>query len=315
MIMTLTPEQQAELDEVVLGSLLRQAYAGDPQETSRIARVLTRLDAEAVTATAPPADSRRSSRRWISVALAASVLLMAGYSLTYVTASNPAYAAVMRSLKVAPSTRAYRIKMVHQRPIWGKREVTSDLYLNNQDQFVVRHPGLSRFGDVWIGGNATSRWVVPRFGPAYVGGEEVVGNWLMRKDIPSPYLHVSTILERMSRAYQLKILSNESLPEIDSPDKFTSCQHVVGELRRSNVALPAKIELWASVETGMAHRLELTWQRPASERGPIRWSIDLVGSPELPSNWFELEGHVLKDRKIIPIKSTAELDAVENDSQ
>lgn len=313
--MSLNPEQQAELDGLTLESLLRQAYVGDPQEAQRIARVLTRLEAEAVISTEPEAESQRTSRRWISVALAASVLLMAAYALTYVTTSDAAYAAVMRSLKVAPSTRAYRIKMVHQRPIWGKREVISDLYLNDHDQFIVRHPGLSRFGDVWIGGNATNRWIVPRFGPAYVGGEEIVGNWLMRKDIPSPYLHVSTILERMSRAYNLKLLSNESLPNVASPDKSTSCQHVVGELRKPNVALPAKIELWTNVDTGMAHRLELTWQRPASERGPIHWSIDLVGSPELPSNWFELNGHVSKDRTIVPIKSTAELDAAENEPQ
>ena len=148
--------------------------------------------------------------------------------------------------------------MVHQRPVWGKREVNSDMYLNDKNQFVVRHPGWSRFGDVWIGGDSNSRWIAPRFGPAFVGGEEIVGNWLTRKDIPSPYLHVSTILQRMSRAYRLTMLSDEELPQVDSPSKSTLCQHIVGELRKPNGTLPAKIELWASVETGMAHRLELT---------------------------------------------------------
>ncbi len=75
------------------------------------------------------------------------------------TTNNAAYAAVMRSLKVTPSIRAYRIQMTHQRPIWGNGEITSDLYLNDQDQFVVRHPGWSRFGEVWIGGDATRRWI------------------------------------------------------------------------------------------------------------------------------------------------------------
>lgn len=65
----------------------------------------------------------------------------------------------------------------------------------------------------------------------------------------------------------------------------------------------------------MAHRLELTWKRAQSERGPVQWSIDLVDSPELPSNWFELEGHVAKDRKIVPIKNAAELDAAENEAE
>ncbi len=313
--MTLNPNQQTELDDALLDSLLRAMYVGDPRQEQRIAKMLTRLDANASAATHSLSESRRTWNRRISVALAASILLAAVYSLTYLTASNPAYAAVRRSLEVAPSTRAYRIRMVHQRPIWGKREVTADLYLNDRDQFVVRHPGWSRLGDVWIGGDTKSRWIAPRFGPAFVGGEEVVGNWLIRKDIPSPYLHVSTILERMSRAYRLKMLSNESLSPLDAPGESTMCQHVVGELRRTNSSLPAKIELWANVDSGMAHRLELTWQRAATERGPLQWTIDLVGSPELPTNWFELAGHIAADRKIIPIKSTAELDAAENDTQ
>lgn len=313
--MTLKPEQQTEIDDALLDALLRQAFVGDPRESDRIQRALERIDAEEVSLSTRQTKSRSVFNRWISIALAASVLLIAGYSLTYLPTSSAAYAAVIRSLEVPPSTRAYRIRMVHQRPIWGKREVSSDLYLNDKNQFVVRHPGWSRFRDVWIGGDATSRWIAPRFGPAFVGGEEIVAGWLMRKDIPSPYLHVSTILERMSRAYRLKMLSNETLPQVDSPGKVVLCQHVVGELRRSNATLPVKIELWANIETGMAHRLELTWQRTETERGPVHWSIELIGSPELPSNWFDLEGHISKDRMIIPIKSAAELDAAEDDSQ
>ncbi len=313
--MSLKPEQQAELDEALLDSLLRQTYVGDPGEAQRIERLLIKIEAVDAALGGSPMGQRRSMRRWGSVALAASALLVVLYSLTYLTTDSAAYAAVLRSLESTPSTRAYRIRMVHQRPIWGQREVTSDLYLNDRDQFVVRHPGWSRFGDVWIGGDTKNRWIAPRFGPAFVGGEEIVGSWLMRKDIPSPYLHVSTILERMSRTYHLKMLDNESLPQQGSPDKSVLCQHVVGELRRSNFALPVRIELWANVDTGMAHRLELTWRRAESERGPVRWSIDFVGSPDLPKDWFTLEGHISKDRKVIPIKSTAELDAAENDAQ
>lgn len=313
--MTLKPEQQAELDEALLDSLLRQAYVGDPQESRRIANMLARLDAESVSLQKQATNARRTSRRWITVALAASLLLAAAYTITNLTTNNAAYAAVIRSMEVTPSIRAYRIRMVHQRPVWGKREVTSDLYLNDKDQFVIRHPGWSRFRDVWIGGDASRRWIAPRFGPAFVGGEEIVGNWLTRKDLPSPYLHVNTVLERMSRAYRLKMLSDEQLPQIDSTTNSVLCQHIVGELRRPNGSLPTRIELWASADTGMAQRLELTWQRAQSERGPVQWSIDLVATPELPSNWFELAGHINKDRKIIPIRSASELDAAENETQ
>lgn len=313
--MTLNPEQQDELDAALLDSLLHQAYAGDKREDQRIAAILSRLDDKVLAAPTVLPSSRRRFSRWVSVALAASVLLAAGYSLTYLSTDNTAYAAVMRSLEVAPATRAYRVRMVHQRPVWGKREVISDLYVNDQNQFVARHPGWSRFGDVWIGGDTTHRWIAPRVGPAFVGGEEVVGNWLMRKDIPSTYLHVPTILRRMSRAYRLKMLGNEPLPKIDSPGESILCQHVVGESRRSNLSLPIRIELWVNVDTGMAQRLDVHWKRAESERGPVQWSIDLVSTPELPSNWFELEGHIAKDRRIIPLKSTTELDAAENDIQ
>jgi hypothetical protein len=310
--MTLGPEQQAELDDALLDSLLRQAYIGDPQEDQRIAQILAQLK---VNALEQQRQSRSSSSRWLTVALAASVLLIAGFSITYLSTNNAAYAAVIRSLEVPPSTRAYRIRMVHQRPVWGKREVTSDLYLNDKDQFVVRHPGWSRFGDVWIGGDSSRRWIAPRFGPAFVGGEEIVGNWLTRKDLPSPYLHVSTILDRMRRAYRLTMLTDEQLPQLDSSGKPVLCQHIVGVLRRPNGSLPARMELWVNVDTGMAQRIELTWHREQSERGPVQWSIDLVAAPVLPGNWFDLEGHVTKGRKIVSLKSAAELDAAENEAE
>jgi hypothetical protein len=309
--MTLQPEQKLALDDALLESLLHQAYVGDPKEQQRISQMLASLEASERTSQTSLPKSRMSWNRWVSLALAASVLLVAAYLSNYFAASDAAYAAVMRSLDVTPATRAYQIRMVHQRPIWGQREVTADLYLNDRDQFVVRHPGWSRFGDVWIGGDAKNRWIAPRFGPAYVGGDAIVGGWLSRKDLPSPYLHVSTILERMSRAYQLTMRDDETLPRGDALERSIRCQHIVGKLRGSNRSLPATIELWADIETGMAHRLNLTWQRGESERGPVLWIMDWVGSPELPSNWFEIEGHTTADREIISLESTAELDAAE----
>ncbi len=311
--MTLESNRKKELDDALLESLLRETFAANRDDGPQIKRVLAVLDHPGLSTNRPKSDRlwRQSWTRWASVALAACILIAAGYSITYMTTTNAAYAAVIRSLETTPTTRSYRIRMEHQRPIWGKREVVSELYLNDRDQFVVRHPGWSGFADVWIGGDADKRWIAPRFGPAYTGGEEIVGRWLARKDILSPYLHVSSVLERMSRFYHLRLLDNEFIPHATAPDVTSECQHIRGRLRPGNRSLPAQIELWADIETGMARRLVLTWGRSPSERGPVSWTIELTGAPTLPANWFELEGHISPDRKVISIQSTAELDAAE----
>ncbi|MCE3018184.1 MAG: hypothetical protein ACK56W_10190 [Pirellula sp.] len=319
--MTLEPERQSALDDAIIESLLREFYVADPNDERRIASILNAIECEATEATTTDSSStqllvnlRFQVNRWVSLAIAACVLLVAGLVFTFFSRGNAAYAVVMRSLEVTPKIRAYRMQMVHQHPLWGNREVTADLYLNDQDQFAVRHPGWSRFGEVWIGGDAKSRWVVPRFGPAFVGGEEIVGSWLAKKDIPSPYLHVSTILHRMSRVYHLTMNDDTTLTLADSGE-IVACQQIIGELRGFNKTLPSKIELWAKLDSGIAQRLELTWQRAESERGPIRWTIDLMDSPELPSNWFILDGHINEGRRVVSIKSIAELEDVENDDQ
>ncbi len=310
--MTLEPEKKAKLDEALLDSLLHEIYVGDPREQQRIARVIDELNVQAARPSSPDTIAHRNVwRRVVSITVAATLLLAAGYGLMQMTSSNTAYAAVMRSLEAQSATRAYRIRMVHQRPAWGTREVISDLYLNDRDQFVVRHPSLPRFGDVWIGGDAKNRWIVPRVGPAFTGVEETVGGWLMRKDVPTPFLHISTILQRMSKTYRLQMLDNVSIPHPDHPEQSFTCEHVVGLRRAANVTLPSRIELWADVETGMARRLELTWDRKPNERGPLSWTIELVGSPDLPENWFEVEGHVSPERRIIRVRSSTELDEAE----
>ena len=314
--MTLQPERKQEIDNALLESLLRESYTANPNDAQRIAGVMAGLDSAPHDALlrATQKSARTGWQRWMSLALAASVLIAAGYAIFSTVTSNAAYAAVMRSLESTPATRAYRVRMVHQRPVWGNREVTAELYLNDRNQFVVRHPGWSRFGDLWIGGDSNNRWIAPRMGPAYTGGEAIVGGWLTRRDILSPYLHVETVLERMSRVYQLQLLDNEPVAHVDSPETTTECQHIRGKLRGNNRPLPSQIELWADVDTGMARRLVLTWNRLPSERGPVSWTIELMGSPELPSNWFDLEGHIAAGRKVIPIQSIAELDAAEKDA-
>ncbi len=324
--MTLEPERQQAIDDALLESLLRESFASSSranEDTRRIDTLLARIhpQPEQLATSQPTASqpvmrgSKKTAYRWLSLAVAAALLIAVGLWTLDNATSSSAYAAVMRSLETVPPTRHYRVHMVHQRPVWGNREATADLYLSDSDRFVIRHPGWARFGDVWIGGDSKNRWFVPRFGPAFTGGEEIVGGWLAKKDIPSPYLHVSTVLERMSRGYHLKTIGREEIAHVDAPNRTSRCQHVRGERRGGNGAGPTQIELWADLDSGIARRLQLTWDRSSSERGPISWTIELMGSPELPPDWFELQGHISSDRTVIPIQSAATLEEVEGDVQ
>ena len=217
-----------------------------------------------------------------------------------------AYATVARSAKATPKTRLYRMHMIVQRPAVGRRELTAELYIDPSNRFVLKHPGMFGFGTAWIGGDAEQRWIAPPRGPVIVGGEEIVGRWLIGQDIDSPYLHLSTLLQRMSQGYALTMLSNVSL---DGPNgSKVECTHVRGDVRQVRPWLPSTIELWADIDTGVAQKVVLHWSPMPNRRGPVRWTIDLVDTPgDLPKDWFEIGGHAA-GRPIVRARSDNDLD-------
>ncbi len=221
-------------------------------------------------------------------------------------------AAVARALKAVPPTREYSIQILARRP---KRDVESraTLYLDDRDRFVLHYPGWSGLTDLWIGGSPNRRWIVPRLGPVVVGNESLIGSWMAKKDATSPYLHLVPVLKRMEKAYDLRMLDDA---DIDRDGVRVPCQVVVGTLRnlRSNerrAMLPAKIQLWADRESGVAEKLVLNWDRAEDQWGPIEWTIQLKGSPSLSEDFFEIESHVAPGRRIRMVEGAEELDQIE----
>ncbi len=278
--MMLPPDKKQQADDALLESLLREMYDAEPdRDSERIASLMKVLDRDAVNLpnNADPSTtltdghrvfadaSRRWTGTWAALGLALSLTIAVGYALLGMS-SNQAYAAVDRCLSTQLTARHYRVTMKHQRPVWGTGQVTAHLYFDNRDRFAFQHPGLFRKGPLWIGGGPNERWLVPALGPAYTGRSELVSQWMSNRDIPAPFLHVMSVLQRLRRNYKLQLLGDET---IDSGDRQREvlCRHVVGTLRNAQPNLPAYIDLWADVNSGIAERIVLKWNRPPVSAG------------------------------------------------
>lgn len=331
--------RQEIADEHFADALLRELHsAGDTEaDARRIDRLLELLDEKPDRHVEQPERTRQSRASsswgmdrpnpWIRLALAASLLtgLWLGFAQLFTPGS--AHAAVVRSLNAVPPLRAYRVQMLQQFPLWGERKRTFQLYLNDQDQFVAHAAAWNRWGELWIGGNPQECWIVPPLGPAFVGGEEVISHWLVNKDIPSPYLHVSTILERMSRVYELEMLPDEEIADQSNSLVKTWCKHVRGTLstdstltserrngsatRNTKSRLPASIELWADRNSGVAVKLILTWDYSPPQQGSKQWTIELYDAPELLPNWFHMESHIDHNRAVIQVTKPSDLNGID----
>ncbi len=44
------------------------------------------------------------------------------------------------------------------------------------------------------------------------------------------------------------------------------------------------------------------------ERGPTQWVIDFMGEPNLPVDWFQVEGHVDPSRHIVRLETQEQLE-------
>lgn len=307
-------ERKRQLDEALLEALLVEVYHSKrTEDDARVTKVLSRLGEDTGTILVHRSEQRRW-RPWLTLAVAACVLIAVPYLFSLAT-SNQAYAAVDRCLasatSVRPAIRQYRMHMVHQRPIWGNTQVTAELYFDEEGQFAFHHPSWMRKGSLWIGGGPKERWVVPVFGPAFTGSSDVVTNWLYKKDIPGHYFHIVTILQRLRHAYRLSNMGNEVILS-QSDGSTVNCRHVVGTSRRMQPGLPRDIELWANMESGIAEKIVLRWDRAPGERGPVSWTIDFVGTPDVASDWFRVEGHVDPARRIVRLESEEQLDEPEN---
>lgn len=303
-------ERFHEADMHMLDSLLRQALQPDPEaRDARIQRVLQHLDDQTMV---PSEDDSRSvvqirsarsrGRRWLSLAVAASLVLAAGLWWQVSSPSRRAYATVQESLQQATEAgaREYRVTVVVQRPVAGREEIVDNLYVDGADRFVLRHQPILPLGEVWIGGNEREKWIAPKRGPILVGDAKMLRSWMAEKeDLPAPYLHITTILQRMSHDYDLEMLPDEDVAAQEQPDTTIRCHRVHGVLRDATLGRPRVINLWADRKGGIAQRLVLDWQLQPEQFGRAKITVELVGHRDLPLDWFEHSAHHGEGRPVL----------------
>lgn len=305
--MSLDDQRKKIVDDALLDAMLEQAYTPFEKQELSWQELRDKLTLEQTLLTETKQNwgkLRWASGRGLSIAAAAVLLLVAGYFALLPSSNNAAYASVTRSLEAKLPSRHYRLTMKNQAPMWGERTIVCDLYFDDQDRFVMHHPGW-RNGDVWIGGNSEERWIIPPMGPALIGGEEFVGKWLVRRGIPSQFLHLSTLLDRLRRRYRLRKFENVALAKANH--ETVDCEHIVGQLKWKRLESADRIELWSDTDTGIAQRLQLTWDRQTNDLGPKEWTLELMDDLSLSDDWFTMNGHLSEDRPVRKVRSDSEM--------
>ena len=304
-------ERRRQADVQMLESLLRQAMQPEPDaQEARIKDVLRRLDEQTPVRTQHnrPSTARvrkRASRVWCWLALAATASLLLAVGLWW-QANSPqrAFALVQKSLEseAEAGARQYSVMAVVHLPVLGRTERVAELYVDRAERFALRRLAAPLLGEVWIGGNEREKWIVPPLGPILVGDAQMLQNWMAdEKDLPTPYLHLTTVLHLMSQSYDLEMLSDTSLALPDQPDQTVRCRRVRGILRDATWGPPSTIDLWADHDTGIVRRLILDWQLRPGQFGRSKVSIELVGREEMPRDWFEHSAHHGEDRPVLRV--------------
>jgi len=300
------PRATSNADDRFIETLLNEAYEPDSvADNRRVVELMRQIHREQGAGSQPTrslasASPRTGSYVWIRMAVAASLLIACGYGIFSMVGSNSAYAAVIRALHATPPSREYRVQMINRWPVVGEREVTATLFVNDSDEFCVQHPGWLPGGELWVGGDLESRWIVPRVGPVVTGDADLFASVLQQQGLGSQMLHLNTLLLRMSEDYELKMLDDVLIPGLHQKGQAILCQHIVGERRGDDERSPVKIELWANKETAVAERVVLNWSSHIESWLPVRWQIDLIAFPELPNDWFSYQGHSDIGRTVLP---------------
>jgi hypothetical protein len=293
----------SEMREAWIESLLKTMNSTQA-DTERLARAMERINGERVSPTTPAILSPRY--RWASMAVAASVLLIA---LLWMQSNDPAksvLAAVERSLQVsaAPIPRKYELQIKYRDGAeWKVHD--SEIYIQGRHNFAVRHPGLLPETSFWVGRNETECWVVPAYGPVLKGGKDFLNKWLeASEEIRTSSLHVSTLLSRMrSKGYRLKIED----AVLQRPNSYSiECEKIYAEsispasnpIKQEDP--PTEIEVWVERDSGLAIRLIAEWDRSEGQSGREYLELNFVADEhDLTADWFRAESHYDGFRPVI----------------
>jgi hypothetical protein len=302
LLLATTGRERAEV-ETGIGQVLRLIEAGldDPPNAVPLP--------ESATADVAGLPRRLSGRvsRLVPWSIAATVVLALAISYQGCSPDRMARAAVTQSLVAAaqPVPRHYRLTVTRREASGRSSESANDLYVLGNDQVALRHPLAGRRAglDLWLGKSADRAWVVPAFGPVFRGDGSALGKWLEAStEVDTPYLHVTTVLDRMRRGYRLREREQGTVDGQPASLANPHCRRLTGTRRwLAQTSLPATIELWTDVSTGMARRIELRWQPGTDPRNRERVLVEWIGEEPLPDDWFEAEGHYSGERRVLDL--------------
>lgn len=295
-------DEHIDPESRLIDSLLTHALSGDaPQnEDRRVGNLLAAIRAETQTQTEAPPTTRRRLIRWLPLpAIVAAVVVIVAFLAQPGGSQNNALAAVERTIiaEQKPVVREYLVT-IKTRAASGRVSTRTHTLFVRQREFVIRSSALIGRGDIWLGGQGDQRWFVPRFGPVRNGSSDRFDRSSRHKPvIETPFLNLSQTLERMSKFYDLQLTAGVQLAEGQST---VICDHVVGTRTRATPAAPPMhAELWSDVETGFAQRVELKWDETDKTTRWLEATAQLVGTPDVPGDFFDHTGHHDSDRKVV----------------
>ncbi|MEM7457187.1 MAG: hypothetical protein AAF456_22790 [Planctomycetota bacterium] len=296
-------DQQQRLIDALLRSMNDES---EQLAQSLVSGGMSRLDEEAagLKPDVSVTPQRRSVSRWLAVGTAIAALIVIGVTVQFNNPSRSAMATIARSIDqaVLDVGRHYEIN-VSLRTAGGRTgQRSADLYVKGGQRFAI-NTGLGPAGrPLWLIGNQQSAWVVPPIGPVMEGETSSLVLWAAEKEnISAPYLHVTSLLERMRERYELDVLPGETLDTEHGP---VECYVVAGRLTgESSQRIPDRIELWSAQDTGVALRVVATWDLVDGEAGRESLTITLKDEVQLSNDFFTPEEHGGANRRRISLNS------------
>ncbi|MFK7818201.1 MAG: hypothetical protein AB8G99_05765 [Planctomycetaceae bacterium] len=293
--------QPGERDLQFIDALLERTLgSGSDNDEARIGQLMTMLrDGSTVGAVQTPRKrSRTAVWGWLSVPLVAAIVLATFLITMPGSSTQAAIAAIDRSLDVAQTrsdVREYLVTVTTRRLNGGTRARSHQLFVR-QDDFVVRSDAWIGKGEIWAGGRGEERWLVPRFGPIFVGKSGALPRKADGRVLETPFLSVERILERAKRFYDLDI---ESSVEVQIGDKKLVCDRIIGKRTRSpRIVIPSDVEILIDPKTGFARRVSLKWDEADDQRW-LEAVAEMVRTRDVPDDFFQHTGHHDGTRRVV----------------
>ena len=309
--MTREPDKRNLQKTQWVDSLLDALYENDRERAQDLVTAgLDRIDGENTTRPYSEKLVRHpvawQMKRWLVIGLSSAAALMLLVFFLQINTPNQAMAAVNRSIEQALANdigRYYVVTSVIQVDEDKTMARNSALYVKGGERFALRTDGPLKVRSIWLGGDRGNAWVVPPVGPVITGDTDNLGAWVARrKEITSPYLHITTILERMRDSYELKAQPNETLL---IGARSVECQHIVGDLKGARSGQgPDRISLWVSAKTGVAQKVMAKWVLADGELGRKSVLIEFKSDMNLADDFFTPEKHGGSNRPRIRFGST-----------